>query len=97
MREQPRDSPASPLAAETEKQAPSPVKLESRPTETVSHTHPLQTDLDTIYFCQRRWCNIWASGIPPKIKGPLIALRGRPGNGPKSTWCEGDLILNMVE
>ena len=38
MREQPCDSPASPLAAETEKQAPSPVKLESRPTETVSHT-----------------------------------------------------------
>ena len=38
MREQPRDSPASPLAAETEKQAPSPVKLESRPTETVSNT-----------------------------------------------------------
>ena len=58
MCEQPRDSPASPLAAETKKQASSPVKLEWRPTETVSHTHPLQTDLDTIYFCQRRWCNI---------------------------------------
>ena len=39
MREQPCDSPARPLAAESEKQAPSPVKPTETDRNSFTHTH----------------------------------------------------------